>query len=251
MWLPPQLQHLSCCLGVVHSPEGCGSPQATHRGVYPQLRCVWPKRWQRLHWSGALGATYVSTETLKPQSSDRDRTFWTSGPLATDTTKCGVGGRLRVASWSRRPERSCMLPWTRIPRASSSSRTTLSGTCLPRFFTSRRTQRSSGREKVWKVTPLLPSRDRRAMTVALKPSAVPGTIITFSPFIWVDRRLGHKVLNHARKRKCLDIDCHLEFFQTHDCTDKICFNERAVFYLMTLSVDKIIQYQWWLNEIWI
>jgi hypothetical protein len=27
----------------------------------------------------------------------------------------------------------------------------------------------------------------------------PGTNINFSPFIWADRRLGHKVLNHARK----------------------------------------------------
>jgi hypothetical protein len=40
-----------------------------------------------------------------------------------------------------------MTPWTRMPRASSSSRKTLSGICLPRFFTSRRTKRSSGRER--------------------------------------------------------------------------------------------------------
>jgi hypothetical protein len=35
--------------------------------------------------------------------------------------------------------------------------------------------------------------------VALNPSAVPGTIINFSPFIWADRLLRYKVLNHARK----------------------------------------------------
>jgi hypothetical protein len=35
--------------------------------------------------------------------------------------------------------------------------------------------------------------------VALKPSAVPGTIISLSPFIWADRLLGHKVLYHTRK----------------------------------------------------
>ena len=34
--------------------------------------------------------------------------------------------------------------------------------------------------------------------MALKPSAVPGMIISFSPFIWADRLQGHKVLNHAR-----------------------------------------------------
>ena len=46
---------------------------------------------------------------------------------------------------------------------------------------------------------MLPSRDRRALTLALNPSAVPGTIINFSPLIWADRLLGHRVLNHARK----------------------------------------------------
>ena len=35
--------------------------------------------------------------------------------------------------------------------------------------------------------------------MALNPSAVPGTIINFSPFIWADRLLGHRVLNHAKK----------------------------------------------------
>ena len=62
------------------------------------------------------------------------------------------------------------------------------------IFTSRRTQRSSGREKVRKVTPLVPSRNRRALTVTLNPSAVHGTIINFPPFIWVDRLLGQSPL---------------------------------------------------------
>ena len=35
--------------------------------------------------------------------------------------------------------------------------------------------------------------------MALNPSAVPGTIINFSPFIWAERLLGHRVLSHARK----------------------------------------------------
>ena len=34
--------------------------------------------------------------------------------------------------------------------------------------------------------------------MALNPSAVPGTIINLSPFIWADRLLGHEVRNHAR-----------------------------------------------------
>jgi hypothetical protein len=47
------------------------------------------------------------------------------------------------------------------------------------FLTSSRTQRSSGREKVWKLTPLLPTMHRSALTVALKPSAFRGTSIRF------------------------------------------------------------------------
>jgi hypothetical protein len=92
-----------------------------------------------------------------------------------------------------------MTPWTRIPRASSSSRTTHSGICLPRFFHQQRYTTILWEREMWKVTPLLPSRDRRALTVALNPSAVPGTIIKFSPYIWAVRLLGHRVFNHARK----------------------------------------------------
>jgi hypothetical protein len=35
--------------------------------------------------------------------------------------------------------------------------------------------------------------------VALNPLAVPGTIFNISHFIWADRLLGHRDLNHARK----------------------------------------------------
>ena len=97
--------------------------------------CDWPKRWQRLHCSGPFGATYDSTDTRKPQSSVSDRNFDTSGPRATDTMKWGVGGRSLLGFWSRRPDRSCVTPWTRMFRDSSSSRTTLSGIPLPRFLT--------------------------------------------------------------------------------------------------------------------
>ena len=40
----------------------------------------------------------------------------------------------------------------------------------------------------WKrVSSLLKSRDRRALTVTLKPSVDPGAIINFLPFIWAER----------------------------------------------------------------
>jgi len=81
------------------TPTGkVGAPQATHRSAYPQLRCVWQKRWQRLHCSGPLGARYDSTDTRRPQCSVSDRTLDTSGPRATDTMKWGVGGRSLAGS---------------------------------------------------------------------------------------------------------------------------------------------------------
>jgi hypothetical protein len=61
------------------------------------------------------------------------------------------------------------------------------------------TERSSGRTQLWKLTPLLPSRDWRALIVARKSSAVPGTITSFSPFKWAERLLRHCVLNEVRK----------------------------------------------------
>ena len=76
---------------------------------------------------------------------------------------------------------------------------TLSGIPLPRFFTNSRTQRSSGSVKVWKLTPSFPSRDRNELTVALKPSAVDGTTIKFSPFNWAVKPLGQDARNQARK----------------------------------------------------
>ena len=39
------------------------TPQERHRRAYPLLRCVWPKRWQRLHCIGPFGASYDSTDT--------------------------------------------------------------------------------------------------------------------------------------------------------------------------------------------
>jgi hypothetical protein len=39
VWLPPQLQHLSCCFDVAQDPAGCGSLQATHLSAQPLLPC--------------------------------------------------------------------------------------------------------------------------------------------------------------------------------------------------------------------
>ena len=77
---------------VQHPPERWEPPHETHRGAYPQLRCVWPNRWQRLHCSGHFGASYVYTDPRMPQSSVSDRTFDASGPRVTDTMKCGWEG---------------------------------------------------------------------------------------------------------------------------------------------------------------
>ena len=89
-----------------------------------------------------------------------------------------VGGRSLEESWSRRPERSWVTPCTRMFRDSSSSCTTPSGMHLHKFFTSSRIQRSSGRVKVWKLTPSFSSRDGIALTASRNPSAVDGTTIS-------------------------------------------------------------------------
>jgi hypothetical protein len=96
----------------------------------------------------------------------------------------GVRGRSCTPSWWRRPVRSCINPWTLMPRVASSSRTTLSCMVLPRVFPSSLTLRSSGSEKVWKDTPLLASRDPSAATLSRKSSAVSGTSKRRSALMW-------------------------------------------------------------------
>jgi hypothetical protein len=81
----------------LNNHQSRGPPQATHPGALLQFRCVWPKRWQRLHCIAPFGATYVLTVTRKPQGLVRDRTFVTSGPSSTDTMMCGLTFRL----WQR------------------------------------------------------------------------------------------------------------------------------------------------------
>ena len=68
------------------------------------------ERCQRLHYSGPLGANYDSTDNRKPQSSVSDRTFDTSDPRATDTIKCGAGGRFLAWTGSRRPDSISVTP---------------------------------------------------------------------------------------------------------------------------------------------
>ena len=94
-----------------------------------------------------------------------------------------------------------MTPCTRMFRDSSSSRTTLSGIHLPRFFTRSRTQWSSGSVKVWKLTPSRSSRDRSALTAARYPSAVDGTTINFSLFNWAASPPGQDAHKQARKAR--------------------------------------------------
>ena len=120
---------------------------------------------------------------------------------ATDTIKCGVMGRDLEASWSQRPGRNCKTPWTQMSRVSITSQKKSSGIYLSRFLTSRRIQRSSGREE-WKLTPLLPSRDRSALSVGLKPSAVRGTSINLSPLIWRESPLWHEARIMTKSHAC-------------------------------------------------
>jgi len=50
----------------------------------------------------------------------------------------------------------------------------------------------------WKLTPLLPSRDRSALTVAQYPSAVHATSISSSPLIWVESPLWQEARKHLK-----------------------------------------------------
>ena len=49
------------------STREVGAPTRDAPGAYPKLRCVCPKRWQRLHCSGPFGVTSDSIDTRKPQ----------------------------------------------------------------------------------------------------------------------------------------------------------------------------------------
>ena len=59
------------------------------------------------------------------------------------------------------------------------------------------------REGVKNHTPR--SRDRRALTIALKPLAVDGTTISFSFFSWAVNPPGQVARNQARK-----VGCHVQ-----------------------------------------
>ena len=101
-----------------------------------------------------------------------------------------------VGSWSLRPDWSFMNPWTLMFWDSSSSDDVLrhSPTKVPH-------QRSSGREKVLKLTTFFPSRDCSALTATLKPLAVDGMTIKFSPLSWADRPSGQDARNQPRKAR--------------------------------------------------
>jgi len=70
-------------------------------------------------------------------------------------------------------------------RDSIFSPTTLLGIHLPRFFTRRRTQRSSG--SVSKLTPSFQSRNRSALSAARDTSVVDGRTIILLPFSWAQK----------------------------------------------------------------
>ena len=90
LWFPPQPQQWGCSRGIEQPPERWEHPYAKHRGAYPKLRCVWPKRWQRLHCSGPFGATYDFFDTRKQKA-------------YTNRSQSVNWGRRLARSTSRRP----------------------------------------------------------------------------------------------------------------------------------------------------
>jgi hypothetical protein len=91
-----------------------------------------------------------------------------------------------------------MIPWTRIFRDSSTSRTTPSGIPLPKFLNGSFSQVSSGSTKVWNLT-LPPSRDRSELKTVRNPSTVSGTTFNFSPLIGAVRPPGQDARKQTRK----------------------------------------------------
>ena len=182
-------------------PERLEPPHATHRGAYPQFGCVCPKRWQRLHCKGPFGATYVSNDTHRPQSSLIDRTLDTSGPRATETMKWGMEGLSLVRSWSRRP---------RTPLRDTLDMNAQGLQLLPddafRHSPALILHQKSckavlmEREGLEKHT-LPPSRDHSALTAALKLKAVDGTTISFSALSLAVRPPGQYDRNQLRKAR--------------------------------------------------
>ena len=174
-----------------------GAPHLTHWGAYPQISRVCPKLWQQLHCSGPFWAMYDSTDTPNEQSSH----FRNLRPSRHRYNEVELGGRSLTGSLSRRQDRSCVNPCTRIFQRFELLRTTLSGIFLPRFYTRNPIHRASGSVKVWKLTPSFPLRNRRALIEALNPSAVDETTINFSHFSWTfgpPRQNAHKQARKAR-----------------------------------------------------
>jgi len=71
----------------------------------------------------------------------------------------GLVTRSPAGSWWPRPNRSCVTLFIRMFRDVCSSLTTLWDTPLPIFFKRSRTRRSSGKVKIWNLTPFFPWRN--------------------------------------------------------------------------------------------
>ena len=86
-----------------------------------------------------------------------------------------------------------------MSRDSSSPQTTLSGMPCPGLSTEAAKSSPPGSEKLWKLTPSPKSRERSALTEALKQLSVDGTTFSFSTFSWAVRPPGQDAGNQARK----------------------------------------------------
>ena len=174
------------------------APHATLRGACPQFRCVWPKRWQRLDWTGPFGAKYVSTDTLRPQSSVRARNLDTSGPRTTDTMRWGMGGPFLAGSWFRGRTGASSLPGRECPGIPAPAARRPQASYCRGFQLAAARSGPLGPSRCGKSHHLPTSREPSTLTVAVNPSAVAGTTTKFSAFSWAVNALGHDSRSHAR-----------------------------------------------------
>ena len=201
MRFPPQL---ICCCEVEPSPVWRVSTQATHRVLNLSTTA----------YGLSVGSTCIQSayrcDVCLHRHSQMLVTFRTrisnSRSFATNTIKFRV--KALETYWTWRVERCCKTPCTQIPRVFNFSRTTSSGICLLRVLNSRRRQQSFGREKVWNVTSLRPSRDLNVLNFTSEAVSDSWDKHQLVNLIWTENLLWHEVRIHDKKPHVSLVFCH-------------------------------------------
>jgi hypothetical protein len=199
VWFPLQPKHLSCSLGG-RAATGCVSFATGHTpGSVPALTLGMTKSLAALTLHRGFWCHVCLDRNSQSSELGEGAQLCNLGSSWHWHNEVGVWERPFLPSWERLPDRSCIAPWSLLPRAPTSFWTTLSGMDLSTFFTRSPIVRFSRSEKLWKDTPLPPSRDLSAAILAWNPWAVFGTMIRRSALVWAMRPPRHAARIQARK----------------------------------------------------